>query len=173
MEEERPIECNSCKKKATVTYRQIQDGKTKTTKHCAECPALKDKVIGCGKQDEAVFTDLEKNVLCPNCKTSLYQVMTGGAFGCKHCYETFEDFLTQELTNEGAIPANADSKIKTQKKMPFHLGNIPSRVKSPELSDKLRCLNSALRDALALENYERAANLRDQIKELMNHSDKE
>ncbi len=174
MEEERPIECTSCKKKATVTYREIQEGKIKTTKHCAQCPMLKNKVALCQKQDELILTDIEKNVLCPGCKTSLYNVMTGSSFGCKQCYEIFEDLLTQELVKEGAIPPTTiDSRLSSQKKTPFHLGNIPSRVKSPELSDKLRSLNSALREALAIENYERAANLRDQIKELMNQANRE
>ena len=172
MEEQRPIECSSCKKKTTITYREMQERKIKTSKHCVDCPLLKDKIISSGKE-EAHTSDIEKNVICPSCKTNLYQVMTGSSFGCKQCYEIFEDFLTHELAKAGALPQMTNSKLQTQPRTPFHLGNIPSRIKSPELSDKLRSLNSALREALAIENYERAANLRDQIKDLMNQSHKE
>ena len=169
MEQDRPIECTSCKKKASITYREIQEGKVSTVRYCADCPILKDKIsVNVGEQNFSGY-EIEKNVLCQDCKTSLHSVMTGAPFGCKRCYETFEEFLTQELEQSGAIPSTKTS-LATKKKMPLHLGNVPSKVKSPDFANKLRSLNTALHEALAIENYERAANLRDQIKLLMEQS---
>ncbi len=170
MDSEKPIECTGCKKKATVTYRDIKDGKMATTNFCADCPILRDKLATNIGKGELIPVDVEKNVVCPECKTTLYAVMTGAPFGCKKCYDTFEEFLTHELTQSGAIPLSTTSKVEPQNKLPLHLGNVPSGAKCPDFSDKLRSLNSALHEALAIENYERAANLRDQIKIMMDRS---
>lgn len=170
MDSERPIECTGCKKKCIITYREIKDGKMGTTNYCIDCPILRDKLAVDVGEDELIPFEIEKNVICPECKTTLHSVMTGAPFGCKKCYETFEEFLTQELAQTGAIPLSTNETSSEQSKMPLHLGNVPSKAKSPDFANKLRSLNSALHEALAIENYERAANLRDQIKLLMDQS---
>ena len=170
MENERPIECTGCKKKACINYREIKDGKVSTTRYCVDCPTLRDKVAVEVGEDELAPFEVEKNVICPECKTSLHSVMTGAPFGCKKCYEAFEEFLTHEFAQMGAIPLSNREEGEDQAKIPFHLGNVPSKAKSPDFANKLRSLNSALHEALAIENYERAANLRDQIKLLMDQS---
>lgn len=173
MEEERPIDCTSCKKKAVVTYREVISGKIKTTKYCADCPMLKQKISLNATEGEPSLFEVEKNVLCPGCKTSLHYVMTGGSLGCKQCYDAFELVVIEALNSTRSIPSELYNQIKEQKKAPLHFGNIPSKSECPDFTDKLRSLNSALHEALAIENYERAANLRDQIKQLMNQTQKD
>lgn len=167
MEAERPIECSGCKKEASICYRQVEKDRVETTKYCPDCPLLKERTVLIGDQGEAPPSTIEKSVICPQCKTTLHSVMTGGPFGCSQCYETFETFLMQELIQEGALPLAQDSILRSQKKMSLHLGNVPSQSETPDYATKLRSLNTALHEALAIENYERAAHLRDQIKNLM------
>lgn len=170
MNSERPIECTNCRKKCTIKYRQIEDGKVLSMNYCVDCPLLKDKIALATHEEDVAFFEIEKNILCSECKTTLHAVMTGAPFGCKKCYEAFEEFLTQEFAQSGAIPVSCIELTQEKKKMPLHLGNVPSKAKSPDFANKLRSLNSALHEALAIENYERAASLRDQIKLLMDQS---
>lgn len=170
MDNERPIECTNCKKKCTIKYREIKDGKVTSMSYCVDCPLLKDKLALAAHDEDVAPFEIEKNILCPDCKTTLHAVMTGAPFGCKKCYEAFEEFLTQEFAQSGAIPLSSVEAHKDQRKMPLHLGNVPTKAKSTDFANKLRSLNSALHEALAIENYERAADLRDQIKFLMDQS---
>ena len=48
-----------------------------------------------------------------------------------------------------------------------HVGKLPQRAhRAMELSDRMRTLTESLEKAVAEENYETAATLRDQIKQL-------
>jgi protein arginine kinase activator len=48
-----------------------------------------------------------------------------------------------------------------------HVGKLPQRAhRAVELSDRMRSLTENLQKAVAEENYETAASLRDQIKQL-------
>jgi len=48
-----------------------------------------------------------------------------------------------------------------------HVGKVPQRAhRALELSDRMRNLSESLQKAVAEENYETAASLRDQIKQL-------
>lgn len=58
-----------------------------------------------------------------------------------------------------------------EKKLSFHLGNTPDKLKESHLSLRLESLQAALGEALALENYEKAAGIRDQIKVILEGKD--
>jgi protein arginine kinase activator len=50
-----------------------------------------------------------------------------------------------------------------------HVGKLPQRAhRTMELNDRMRTLTESLEKAVAEENYETAASLRDQIKRLEN-----
>jgi len=57
--------------------------------------------------------------------------------------------------------------LKAMHKGTAHVGKVPLRAhRVGELSDRMRNLNESLQKAVAEENYETAASLRDQIKQL-------
>jgi protein arginine kinase activator len=59
------------------------------------------------------------------------------------------------------------SLLKAMHKGTEHVGKLPQRAhREIELSDRMRSLNQDLEKAVAEENYEGAASLRDQIKRL-------
>ncbi|MCH9614698.1 MAG: hypothetical protein SP1CHLAM54_13350 [Chlamydiia bacterium] len=89
-----------------------------------------------------------QGVCCGNCGTDLQAVKTNSPLGCFECYHVFEDIIRQELGGNHS-----------------HIGRSKA---APELSNRLTELNVELNEALKKENYEQAAWLRDQIKELMN-----
>ena len=61
------------------------------------------------------------------------------------------------------------SLLKAMHKGTEHVGKLPQRAhREMELSDRMRTLTENLQKAVAEENYESAAALRDQIKQLEN-----
>jgi protein-arginine kinase activator protein McsA len=64
------------------------------------------------------------------------------------------------------MPIKLDSDIVRKKTIPIHLGSSPNSLKGDEMRKKLESLKRALEESLSSENFERAALLRDEIKNL-------
>jgi protein arginine kinase activator len=95
----------------------------------------------------------EDGKACPNCKYTLTQFKKTGRMGCPVCYTTFKDVL--------------ESALKNMHKGTRHIGKAPAGIRERlDLSQKLEEFEESLREAIALENFEDAAILRDQIKDL-------
>lgn len=90
--------------------------------------------------------------ICPRCGTTDEEFMRTGRFGCPMCYETFSDLLRKKTDN----------------------GQISIDDKLPTLTDKEKQVALLERDlsvAVRTEQYMKAAQIRDQIKELMDETD--
>jgi protein arginine kinase activator len=114
----------------------------------------KKKVVFSGKITglQSLLTQ-EDGKACPNCKYTLTQFKKTGRMGCPVCYATFKDVL--------------ESALKNMHKGTRHIGKAPAGIKERlDLSQKLEEFEERLREAIALENFEDAAILRDQIKDL-------
>ncbi len=112
--------------------------------------ALADLLLGLGAAQEIERGGAMQK--CPVCGFSQADFKKTGRLGCSHCYETFAEGL--------------QSLIKGMHKGPVHLGKKPSRLaKSLEREAQLKTLQRDLRRAVSEENYESAAQLRDQIKQ--------
>ena len=88
---------------------------------------------------------------CPNCGTSLKDVMNGGLFGCPKCVDTWED----------SIPL-----ILSQDSLEYrHTGKIPL-VQEEVLLEKreIFSLQEEMQHYVDLEEYEKAAEIRDLLK---------
>ena len=91
--------------------------------------------------------------VCDRCGTSFEEIMETGRLGCAHCYETFEHELARSI-----------EKIHGKSK---HIGKIPHSASGAiRRKNRLTELKVELNRAVAEQNFERAAELRDQIKEL-------
>lgn len=157
--EERPIPCSSCKRRAEILYKEISEEKVTCYKMCRDCPQLLQK-LGNPVQDQGL--------ICDNCHSNFHSFIMGEGFGCPRCYTVFEDLLIQELKNTKAIPALASVK---KKKTFLHFGKSPTLFENKDVKIKIETLQLALNEALAMENYELAANIRDQITALMGGRD--
>lgn len=159
---ERPIECSQCKRPAKILYKEILEDTINCTQMCADCPVLQTKLHG-----EARNTDNKAGQICCNsCGTSLESVQTGQPVGCSECYVVFNDSLVEEVIAAGAIPPALQKKLADHRSQAIHIGKSPDQIVDITLSSRLTSLNEALNDALKRENYEQAALLRDQIKNL-------
>ncbi len=149
---DRPIECNRCRKKATIRYQEIVGDTTTYTQMCADCPVLKAKL----GSPEITPTQTLGSMCCVRCHTSLEQIKETQSLGCSNCYEIFADYISHLFYEMGLTP-------------PFHRGRAPQTLQTLSLPEKITDLTSALNQALRKENYEEAALLRDEIEGLMNH----
>ena len=168
---DRPVECSKCKKSVTVFYKEIVGNTITTTEMCADCPILQKKLHGTVPENrEETSKQLGTGLFCGHCHTSLESIKMGNPIGCSQCYVVFADLLVQELIAENKLPKAMETARRNQ---PLHIGKTPEGpVHIPHTSNRLTSLNEALNEALQKENYEEAAWLRDQIKELLSDDPK-
>ena len=155
--------CDVCKcNDAAVFLTQIVDGKMQKVNLCEGCSkekgvqdptgfALADLLLGIGAAEE-----IEKggsSTRCPVCGFTQADFKKTGRLGCSSCYVAFGEGL--------------NSLLKAMHKGTAHVGKLPSRAqKTLVLSDRMKTLTEDLRKAVQEENYETAAALRDEIKQL-------
>ena len=155
--------CDVCKcNDAAVFLTQIVDGKMQKVNLCESCSkekgvqdptgfALADLLLGIGAAEE-----IEKggsSTRCPVCGFTQADFKKTGRLGCSSCYVAFAEGL--------------NSLLKAMHKGTAHVGKLPARAqKTLLLSDRMKTLAENLRKAVQEENYETAAALRDEIKQL-------
>lgn len=156
-------ECDKCGKPATVHLTEIADGQ-KVEKHlCEDCAVdegitvkasmpisqlLEDFILQSGSQGET------PELACDVCGLTFSEFRQRGVLGCPNDYDAFEPALRPmlERAQEGASQ---------------HVGKVPQRAgSSQKKQNAILRLRSELKKAVDAEDYERAAELRDKIKEL-------
>jgi protein arginine kinase activator len=169
-EPERPLECSECKKPVTVHYTEIVEGSVTRTCMCADCPELQKRLHGIQNMPGmGSLPGIGTGLACGNCGTTLETITMGNPLGCSACYEVFTDVLLPEMNAAGKIPPRI---ANAKKNVPIHIGRAPGEMKEMNPSLRLLSLNEALNETLKREDYEQAAWLRDQIKELTEKSEK-
>jgi protein arginine kinase activator len=154
------IKCSVCGKEATVHLTQIVNNKIHKVDLCEDCAQKK------GVTDPEGFSlaDLlsksppepagaAAGAQCPVCGYRAADFRRTGRFGCPSCYETFADLVK---------PVLEDMHAGTS-----HSGKVPSvALKRYASQIETKRLQDALAKAVAEENYELAAQYRDQIREI-------
>ncbi|KKB40803.1 UvrB/UvrC motif-containing protein [Bacillus thermotolerans] len=91
---------------------------------------------------------------CEHCQTTFQEFVNRGKFGCPHCYETFQEQLTPILK-------------RLQNGNNVHKGKIPKRMGGTlHVKKEIEELRVKLQQAIAHEEFESAASIRDQIRSL-------
>ena len=155
--------CDVCKSnQSTVFLTQIVDGKMQKVNLCESCSkekgvsdptgfALADLLLGLGAAQEIEKSGSVQR--CSACGFTQADFKKTGRLGCSTCYDTFAEGL--------------GSLLKAMHKGTTHVGKVPARqMRILELGARLKQLQKDLNQAIAEENYETAAQLRDQLKEL-------
>ena len=158
---DRPLECGECKRPATVVYKEIVDDEIVCYNMCEQCPVLERKLHGLS---EAAETG-EPGICCNNCHTTLESVQVGGKLGCSECYAVFSDAIISEM--QSAEKGQGFKPVFSKRGGATHVGKNPQKSVDVGMSSRIASLNEALNEALKKENYEQAAWIRDQIKQLM------
>lgn len=96
---------------------------------------------------------------CEFCGSSYPEIAKTGMVGCAHCYELFADRLYPSIRRMHGNTTHCGKNSPTAK--------AERAGKAPETKeDKLGALKQQLDAAVREQNYEHAAELRDQIKEM-------
>jgi protein arginine kinase activator len=157
--------CCICKEKeATVHLTQIAGDKMQKVDLCEECakhkgvndPAgfsLADLLLGLGASQEIEQSAGGAELKCPRCGFTQADFKKAGRLGCADCYQTFAEGL--------------EGLLKTMHKGTRHTGKVPqSLLQSRNQAERMKVLQKKLAKAVEDENFEQAALLRDEIRQM-------
>jgi len=160
--------CNVCKQnEAKVHLTKIVGDKMQKVDLCEDCSkekgvddptnfSLTDVLLGKVAEEVTELTEAEPaeaSVKCPTCGYTQADFKKAGRFGCSDCYTTF---------GEGLEPM-----LKTMHKGIKHTGKVPAALQQSRAeAQKIKQLQKRLDKAVAEENFEEAAQLRDEIKRM-------
>jgi protein arginine kinase activator len=157
--------CSICKEKpASVHLTQIDGDKMQKLDLCEDCAKAKgvndpsgftmaDIMLGLGAAQELGQSTTGVEVKCPRCGFTQADFKKSGRLGCPECYRTFAEGLA--------------TLLKTMHKGTRHVGKAPEALRvSRENADRLKQLQKKLAKAIEAEDFELAANLRDEIKQM-------
>ena len=162
-----PLMCQACgKRPAKIHYTEVVNHNMVTKDLCLECAeekgidvetaggsGLGDLVAGVWDSTMEAQTEKIGKVRCPSCEYAYSDFKKMGRFGCPECYQAFE---TQILV----VLRQLHGSTQHRGKSPIQLG--PRAMIRRELLD----LKGELSRAVQREEFERAAAIRDRIKEL-------
>ena len=165
--------CEKChEKEAVVFYKETINGKTRSVSLCKKCASETEAAGEIGKigsvnpfEDvNSLFGSLfgipsyHKKAIgevkkCSLCGSMFSDLVSSGKVGCPECYKIFADELAPTIAKIHGTTV--------------HSGSSPERYREGfERKAKIKELESALRSAVAAEEYEKAAILRDELKAL-------
>lgn len=160
------MQCNLCgKKKATVHLTEIVDDQMSEMHLCEDCAreksvqmeqqfGLADLLAGLSDFGKQVKEFEGTKLVCSHCSMNYEDFKKFGRLGCSECYPAFKENLTVLL-----------KKIHGSNR---HLGKAPATMPQTgkKKGDSLRDLREQLNEAIMQEDFEKAAEIRDKIREL-------
>jgi len=163
--------CEKCKvNPASVQIIQIMNGKKEQRLLCQKCAQEENLLggsllsgifnmpawLGHAAQAQESHTGSQERT-CHGCGLTFSEFLQTGFLGCPECYQEFSDLLQPTVR-------------KIQHGNEIHRGIRPSggvtMPVNPEVTDPVELLKRQLDEAIRSEEYERAAQLRDEIRTL-------
>ena len=170
--------CDICgKKKATVHLTEIVDEQMSEMHLCEECArqkssqmeqqfGLADLLAGLTENAKApAAKEGEKTVLkCSRCGLPYEDFRKFGRLGCSECYNSFKEHLAgllRKIHGSNKYLGKTPSQYKGERPSALPEGSM-ALLPSDDLSD----LKKQLHSAIAAEDFEKAAQIRDRIRSL-------
>ncbi len=161
--------CQSCKKnEATTHIKRVVNGRIEEYDLCPEC-AKKMGYTSLFSNFESEWNSLLGSFFggglpsrtsatrCKSCGASFSEIAKRGMVGCPDCYETFYEELLPSI-----------KKIHGNTR---HNGKFPSSSgRQLAIVNELESMQEQLNEAIARQEFEKAAELRDKINELKGES---
>lgn len=162
--------CDKCgKNPATTHVKTVINGVVHQNHLCAYC-AAKEGYNNLGNLSlanlltsmfsDSIGTGHSQSRRCECCGCSFSDIVESGRVGCSECYLTFKEELLPSLNR---LHGKA-----------LHVGSAPIKQESEKesLEEKKEKLKAELQKAIENEEFEKAAELRDEIKALKGEADK-
>lgn len=170
--------CDRCQKReARIYYTEIFNGEKKEQHLCEECASectsfhmesaglnkeislggLFSSIFGNYKEESQTREEKKPTLQCKTCGMTYEEFLQEGKFGCADCYQSFGVIL--------------DRSLKQIHGADVHTGKRPRGFKDREKQiinqvTPLEKLTIRLQEAIEKEEFEEAARLRDEIREL-------
>lgn len=166
--------CQHCKKnEATTVVKTMINGEYAEYRLCHECAhelgydsMFPDFSADFGGLLSSFFSNalpaISGAAHCNTCGSTLNDIKRTGKVGCADCYDTFFSELMPTIRN---IHGNTEHKGKRPNVIEYTV-NEDKKDQTESAEDKIAALRAELKKAIEDENFERAAQLRDEIKEL-------
>jgi len=162
------MKCECChEKEATIHLTQVIDGHAKKLNLCQECAlengidlnspiSITDVLLGLGAQLPSTSpAATEFDLSCSRCQMTRAEFKKRARLGCPECYNAFMGELS--------------ALTKAMHHSNQHVGKIPARQgNQARITAQIAALQKDIETAIAKEQYEVAANLRDKIRALKN-----
>lgn len=156
--------CDKCGKPATILLTDVVDGKLSERRLCQACAAAEGVVVKTSMslgellEDFVVLRTIDRQeidkLVCDVCGLTFPEFRQQKLLGCPHDYDAFEPALRPLIESAHAGASQ-------------HVGKAPHRSGGQQKKQNaLLRLRADLKKAVAAEDYEKAAMLRDQIQEL-------
>lgn len=168
-QESKAMLCDECGVNEACYTVSVMVGETVTQRHlCADCMAKMNMNIASGnikhllsailtaitgQEQPAAEAQAGPEVICERCNTTLSQFTKSGKLGCPACYQAFREQLTPMLQQiHGRVQ---------------HAGRKPLNTEAAQrLRSEQEELTRQMEQAVAMEDFETAAILRDRLKAL-------
>ena len=164
--------CECCHEtEATIHLTQVIDGEVKKLNLCQGCAqkngidlnspiSITDVLLGLGSQagmKKGPSMASELDLSCSRCQMTRAEFKTNARLGCPECYSSFM----------GELNALMQAMHHSRQ----HVGKIPARQGiEARITAQIASLQKDIETAIAKEEYEVAANLRDKIRALKESS---
>jgi protein arginine kinase activator len=168
--------CQECNQRpAALHFTKIINGEKTEVHLCEKCAQEKGEMFIFNGESGFTFNNLlagllnidpnfqkpsqspfhqEEILQCDSCSMTFPQFLKVGRFGCSQCYETFKEQLIPVLR-------------RLHSGNWAHNGKIPKRIGGGiYLRKQIEELKSNLKDSIANEEFEKAAEIRDEIRKL-------
>ena len=145
------IDASGAKQESHLCERcAIEEGLMQVAKPAVNITDLLESFVASGKAGASALS----NLVCEECGISYVEFRNQGLLGCPNDYDRFEEPLAKllERAHDGAT---------------HHVGKAPKSLGTQRTAQQdIHRLKRRLAEAVAAEDYERAAQLRDEIREL-------
>jgi len=169
------MQCDVChQQNATIFLTQVVEGKVQKVNLCEACAQSKGVTDATGFNlaellkgvgEETMQQNSSRGTACPVCGFSQSDFKKTGRLGCSHCYVVFHEGLTGLLKamhkgtrHTGKVPGQQPRQVSDV--------NPVSPVGRVDYSGEIESLRKRLSASVEAENYEEAAMLRDELRQL-------
>lgn len=150
--------CEQCHKNEATFHRvQVTNGKRTETHLCAQCLSAYEGAVNVGGMIASLLTPIEFVTpaalpTCGRCGTTPARFQQTGRLGCSQCYTDLDQMI--------------EPMLKRVQGRSRHVGRAPFGHKQAEPENPVLELRRQIAEAIAKEDYETAAQMRDEIRKL-------
>lgn len=175
--------CQHCGQRTATTHiKTIINGQLTETHLCSQCAKKQGygqmlgewsgfgSLLG-GLLGQAPATEEKR---CPGCGSSFRQISKSGQIGCAECYHTFRMQLIPiiervhgTVQHKGKVPGGSALRVADQNRQLAAVDG--QKTQEEQRASTIEEKKKLLQKAIEVQDFEQAAVLRDQIKEMESH----